>query len=98
MTKIVWGSYPISRVVTRNAGLPMALEWNFERNGEILQVATRSARTTGEYVVASRYAGRTLRTERYTRYSEYVARVLALDHRLAEQHWTHVDVRETSAG
>lgn len=83
--------------MTRNAGLPIAFEWNFERNGEVLQVATRSAEATGEYVVASGYRGRQLSTERYARYSEYVARILALDHRLAEQHWTHVAVRETSA-
>jgi hypothetical protein len=97
MTKIVWTNYPISRAVTRAAGLSTNREWCFERNGEFLQLATRTREKNGEYFVARREMGRTVETERYTRYSEYVARVLSLDHQLREQRWRRIDVAESRA-
>jgi hypothetical protein len=97
MTKNAWTNYPISRAVTGAAGRSMTCQWSFERNGEVLQLATRTRRNTGEYFVARRENGRTVKTERYRRYSEYVARVLALDYQLGEQRWRRVDVAETTA-
>ena len=96
MAKVVWANYPISRVVTHQAGSSMRLTWCFERNGEVLRLETGTAQQTGEYFVARRDEGGRVKTERYTRYSEYVATVLALDHRLAEQQWSRVDVRASA--
>jgi hypothetical protein len=97
MTKNARTNYPISRAVTGAAGLSMTRQWSFERNGKLLQLATRTRRNTGEYLVARRENGRTVTTERYRRYAEFVARVLALDYQLAEQRWRRIDVAGTTA-
>ena len=67
MSKVVRANYPISRVVTHQAGSSMRLTWCFERNGEVLRLETGTAQQTGEYFVARRHEGEPVKTERYTR-------------------------------
>jgi hypothetical protein len=97
MTKNAWTTSPITGAVTGAAGLSMTRQVSLERKGEFPQLATRIRRNTGEYFVARRENRRTVKTERYSRYSEYVARVLALDYLLAEQRWRRIDVAEPTA-
>jgi hypothetical protein len=89
-TKAVWGHYPISRLALRAMASPVRLSWTFERGKDRLQVETHSDPVAREYVIVTARAGNPPVAERYNRYAEYLACVLALDHSLAEQRWHQV--------
>lgn len=89
-TKAVWGHYPISRLALRAMATPVRLSWTFERAGDTLHVETRSDPAAREYVIVTARPGDTPVANRYSRYAEYLASVLALDHSLAEQRWRQV--------
>ena len=89
-TRAAWGHYPISRLALRAMASPVRLAWTFERGTDTLQVETRSDPAAQEYVIVTARAGDKPITNRYGRYAEYLASVLALDHSLAEQRWRQV--------
>ncbi len=94
VTKIVWGTYPISRVVTQGILSRATVVWWFERGAEVMRLTASKDTRTGEHVLQIVDSGRSALTERYQRYPEYLARVLALDQRLTDQYWSQVEVQQ----
>lgn len=94
MTKIVWGTYPISRVVTKGILSRATVVWWFERGAKVMRLTASKDPRTGEHVLQIVDSGRSELTERYQRYPEYLARILAIDQRLTDQYWSQVEVQQ----
>ncbi len=62
--------------------------WLYERGDEVVRLETRIDEATKEYVVTISWADRPDATERYGDLSRFRARVLALEHQLASEHWS----------
>ncbi len=94
VTKIVWGRYPISRMVTEGILSRATVVWRFERGADVMRLTASKDTKTGEHVLQIVDSGRSELTERYQRYPEYLARILTLDQRLTDQYWSQVEVQQ----